>query len=116
MSETRKTPNPAMLVYVQAACIIMPIFCVGMGVVVAYMIFTLGPTGMGRIAWKKNVIATLEEIDKEKSQASAAKRRIDDNENLKINPDVPDCSKPSPLPATFVQEQQPQPSPLPVQE
>lgn len=50
----------------------MPIFCVGMGVVVAYMIFTLGPTGMGRIAWKKNVIAILEEIDKEKSQASAA--------------------------------------------
>ena len=50
----------------------MPIFCIGLGIAVGYMILNLGGSGMGRLAWKTNVIAILEEIEKEKKQANAA--------------------------------------------
>lgn len=53
-------------------CLIMPIFSVGLAIIVGYMVYTLGSAGMGRLAWKTNVIAILEELNKEKKQSNAA--------------------------------------------
>jgi hypothetical protein len=50
----------------------MPIFCVGLGIAVGYMIYTLGAGRMGRHAWRENVKAILDELDRESKQAKAA--------------------------------------------
>ncbi|KAI6197545.1 hypothetical protein M3Y94_01236900 [Aphelenchoides besseyi] len=72
-----------LLVYVQIISILMPIFFIGIGAAVVYMVAKLGASGMCRRAWKANVRAILDELDKEHKQIRPT---VNDtpNENLEI--------------------------------